>query len=97
MEPAQQVVLEVLSLDPSNRVARSLWENLQKQLQQRTLQPRIESLLKAGEEQLAQRRFIDAIQNFESALRLDRDNVYIQSRLEQARGLMVTASGPACC
>ena len=88
LEPAQTAVLEVLSLDPSNRVARSLREAIQKQLQQRTLRPKIESLLRAGEEQLAVRRYIDAIQSFEAALRLDRGNVYIQSRLEQARGLM---------
>jgi eukaryotic-like serine/threonine-protein kinase len=88
LDPAQTVIMEALGLDPSNTRARLLRENLQKQLQQRTLQPRIESLLNAGEEHMAQRRFSDALQSFESALRLDRDNAYIQSRLEQARGLL---------
>ena len=87
LDPAQTVVLEALDLDPANTTARSLKENLQKQLQQRTLQPRIESMLNSGEEHLTQRRFSDAIQSFEAALRLDRDSPYIQSRLEQARAL----------
>jgi hypothetical protein len=34
-------------------------------------------MLNAGEEHLAQRRFSDAIQSFEAALRLDRDSAYI--------------------
>src|ERR1019366_6875456 len=87
LDPAQTVVLEALDLDPSNTTARSLKETLQKQLQQRTLQPRIESMLNGGEEHLTRRRFSDAIQSFEAALRLDRDSAYIQSRLEQARAL----------
>src|SRR5664279_1820915 len=49
LDPAQTVVLEALDLDPANTTARSLKETLQKQLQQRTLQPRIESMLNAGE------------------------------------------------
>ena len=43
LESAQSLLLEVLDLDPSNRLARTLRENVQKQLQLRTLQPRIEA------------------------------------------------------
>jgi serine/threonine-protein kinase len=88
LESAQSLLLEVLDLDPSNRLARTLRENVQKQLQLRTLQPRIEALLKSGEEHLAHRRFSDAVQSFDGALRLDRTNVYIQSRHEHARDLL---------
>ena len=56
LEPAQKVLQDALALDPSNKAARALWEKLQQQLQQRTLQPRIEALLNAAEEHLAQRR-----------------------------------------
>ena len=45
-------------------------------------------LLKSGEEHLAHRRFSDAVQSFDGALRLDRTNVYIQSRHEHARDLL---------
>src|SRR5262249_33188572 len=62
-----------------------------KQFQQRTLRPKIDSLLKTGEEQLTARRFADAIQTFDSALRLDRSNAFIQARLDQARAMMETA------
>src|ERR1035437_3952717 len=60
-QEAQSLVSEVLSVDPSNRVARSVWEDVQRHLQLRALQPRIEALLKAGEEGLIQRRFSEAV------------------------------------
>lgn len=88
LEPAQKVLREALELDPTNRTARALRDDLRKHLQQRTLQPRIEASLSAGEEHLAQRRFREAELAFDSALRLDRDNPYIQSRIEQARTLL---------
>src|SRR6202012_4304293 len=88
LDEAKKLVQQVLSLDPSNRAARALREDLQKMLQRRTLQPRIEGLRTAAEEHLTQRRFADAIQSFESALRLDPGNVFIQGRIESVRGLM---------
>src|SRR5581483_379992 len=81
-ESAQSLVLEILSLDPGDRVARALWENLQQQIRLRSVRPRIESLLKAGQELLEQRRFGEALQNFESARRLDPENNAIQSQIE---------------
>jgi serine/threonine-protein kinase len=87
-EPAQKVLHEVLALEPSNRAARALREQLQRHLQHRTLQPRIESSLRDAEEHLAERRFADALQAFEAALALDRDNTHIQGRVEQARALV---------
>jgi len=88
LESVQPLVLEVLDLDPSNRLARSLWEDLQKQLQLRTLQPRIDALLKSGENHLTQRRFAEAVQSFDSALKLDRDNPDIQSRRAEAQAML---------
>jgi len=85
---AQSLVLEVLDLDPSNRLARSLWEDVQKQLQLRSLQPRIEALLKSADDQLAQRRFTEAVQTFDLALKLDRENGDLQGRRERAQALL---------
>ena len=85
LEPARTVVQEALALEPSNHIARALWERLQKQIQERSLRPRIESALSEGEEHLIKRRFLEAVHALESALQLDGDNVYIQGRLEQAR------------
>ena len=95
LEPAQNVALEALTLDPSNSQCRALREQIQKQLQQRTVQPRIELLLKDGEEHLVQRRFLDAVQSFETALRLDRESVYTLSRLEHARQMFENSKAAA--
>ena len=91
VEQAQALVLEVLDLDPANRQARSLWESLQKQVQLRTLQPRIEGLARAAEDHLAQRRFAEAVQSFEAALRLDRENTQLQTRRDQAQAQFESA------
>ena len=87
LEPAQTVLQESLGLDPGNQAARALREQLLKQLRQRSLQPRIESLLGSAEDHLVKRRFTDAVQAFELALKLDRENDYIQARIEHAKGL----------
>jgi eukaryotic-like serine/threonine-protein kinase len=88
LDPALTVVQECLDLEPGNRAARALREQLLKQIRRRSLQPRIESLLASGEDHLAQRRFSDALQAFELALKLDRDNAYIHGRIEHAKGLL---------
>ncbi len=88
LDPALTVVQECLDLEPGNRAARALREQLLKQIRHRSLQPRIESLLASGEDHLAQRHFSDALQAFELALKLDRDNAYIHGRIEHAKGLL---------
>ena len=45
LEKAQALVLEVLNLDPADKVARALWEDLQQQLRLRAVQPRIDALI----------------------------------------------------
>ncbi len=88
LEAAQVLVTEALGLDPSNRVARSLREMLQRQLQQKALRPRIEGLIHAAEEHLANRRFNDAVQSFEAALKLDGDDAALKKRAAEARALL---------
>ncbi len=88
LDAAQALAVEALSLDPSNRAARSLRESLQKRLQHRALRPRIEALVNSAEERLSTRRFTEAVQGFESALKLDSENAAIRERLAQARELL---------
>jgi serine/threonine-protein kinase len=88
LEKAQALVGEALGLDASHRIARGLYESLQKQLHQRALQPRIEAFTAAGEDHLSARRLAEAIQSFEAALKLDRENLTIQGRLAFTRGLV---------
>jgi len=86
-EPAQNVVREALALDPSNRTARLLREELRQLLQRSAVQPRMESAMREGDEHLAQRRFLEAVKTFEHALTLDPGNSTVQARIEQARAL----------
>ena len=87
-DAAQSLAMEALNLDPSNRAARSLRENLQKRSQQRALQPRIEALLNSGEDYVANRHFPEAVQRFEAAFKLDDENPAIRTRLDHARALL---------
>ena len=88
VDTAQTLVAEALGLDPSNRPARILRESLQKRIQQRNLRPRIESMISAAEERLATRRFPEAVQSFEAALKLDSENAAVQQRLAYAREML---------
>lgn len=88
LEAAEAKAVEVIDLDLGIREAHDIREAVQKQLQARILQPRIQSLLRTAEESLALKRFGDAVTNFEAALRLDRTNAGIRKQLESARELL---------
>ncbi len=85
-EEAQRVMRRILDLDPMNAQARKLRERIQKMAQQQAIVPKVSAFKKTGEEQLSQKRYAEAIQSFENALRLDSANAEIQSLLEMARG-----------
>ena len=87
-DAAHSVVRRVLELDPGNKEARQLREQIQQQLHRQSVQPRIEALVKSGEEAVASRRFQDAIPLFESALRLNPADSGIRIRMDTARKLM---------
>ncbi len=84
-DAAQNLVREVLELDPANHRARQLRDKLQQERQKRALRPRIDAFLKGAEDALAHKRYRDAVQQLESALRLDRTDTSIQARLDDAR------------
>ncbi len=88
LQNAQTVLGEVFDLDPANREARQLRETIQNQLLDRLIRPKIDALVKKAEDALGARRFEDAIESFEAALRLDRENHTVSVRLEQARELL---------
>src|SRR4051794_7849444 len=89
LEGAQTVLGEVFDLDPANREARRLRETIQNQLLDRLIRPKVEARVKKADEALVARRYEDAIESFEAALRLDRDNRVLTERLEEARRLLV--------
>lgn len=80
----QSKVRQVLELDATNTVARQLRELVRQRSHRVAVRPKIEALVKQGEECLSQRRFHDAIESFESALKLDTSDSGVRSRLLDA-------------
>jgi eukaryotic-like serine/threonine-protein kinase len=89
LEGAQAILSEVFDLDPANREARLLRETIQGQLLDRLIRPKVEALIKKADDALAARRSEEAIESFEAALRLDRDNKVVAEKLEDARRLLI--------
>lgn len=84
-ETAQALIRQALELDPTNQAPRELREDLQKEFRRRAIQPRIQSLLRKAEDELTAGNFAGAIERFESALRLDPEDVQIRQGLEKAQ------------
>jgi serine/threonine protein kinase len=85
VDTANKMTRSIFDMDPTNRDARQLRETIQEHLQWRAVKPRVEALVRSGEESLAQRQFPEAIQLFESALRLDSGDTSLRIRIEQAQ------------
>jgi serine/threonine protein kinase len=85
LDGAQTVLRQVLELDPGNRPARELRQTIQRELTRRVVQPRIESLLAAADKASTERRFHEACESLESAMRLDPDNADLRTLRDQAR------------
>ena len=85
-EEALKVMRRILDLEPMNVPARKLRERIQTMAQQQAIVPKVSAFKKSGQEQLSQKRYAEAIQSFENALRLDSANAEIRSLLEMARG-----------
>src|SRR5262249_35824350 len=88
LESAQSVVRQALAIDPANRTARELREQVEQSIRQMSVQARIEAGLKSVEGQIAQGSLHEAVASLESALRLDPDNSEVSKRLEEARRLL---------
>jgi serine/threonine-protein kinase len=85
LETAQTAVRQALEIEPGYRPARELREAVQRQLRERTVRPKIAALVNSGREQLQARQFDQAIQMFESALRMEKSNPEIHALVDQAR------------
>jgi hypothetical protein len=91
LESAQAAVKQALEVEPGNRTARELRERVQREIKEKAVRPRIEALLGEGRNQLGARQFDQAIQKFESALRLDKSDTGIHVLLEEAQAALERA------
>src|SRR5207248_7170100 len=67
---AQAIVRNIRDLDPANREARRLREQIEQSLSKMSAQSRIEANLKAGDSQIVQGGFVEAIISLVAALRM---------------------------
>ena len=85
VQEARAKVLEAQQLEPGNREARRLRDQIDQQIQRAETQARIAELLSEADRRMEQRRFPEAVQSLESAARRDSGNVTVRERLVEAR------------
>jgi hypothetical protein len=84
-DTAQSFARQALEIDPGNRTARELRDQLQRLIKDRALRPQIAALIDAGQLEMKAQHYEQAIRKFESALRLDKSNLEIQQLIHGAR------------
>lgn len=94
LETALTKVKDALELDPMCREAQKLRKKLQDDINREAVRAKVTALLEQGDAMHVQRRFSDAIQIFEDALRLDKSET-VMSRVEQARSAQENAQRAA--
>jgi eukaryotic-like serine/threonine-protein kinase len=83
-DTAQELVRQILELTPGDDGARKLREAIQIELRRQSIRPKVDALIKKGQEALAAGRPADAVERFESAIRLA-DVPEVVPLLEEAR------------
>ncbi|MGH7754480.1 MAG: protein kinase, partial [Gemmatimonadales bacterium] len=84
-ETAQGLLREAVELEPGNREGRQLWERVREQARRRGVEARLEKLLGEAGEAEGKRRWAEAVERLEVALRLAPDHAALHGRLEQCR------------
>ena len=82
LESATGLVREILDLDPGNAAARKLRDTVQRKQQRRAVKPKIDALLSEGQDLFSARRFDEAMERLDAAMRLDRTDQNLQSMRE---------------
>jgi len=83
-DTAQDLVRQILELTPGDDGVRKLREGIQIELRRQAVRPKVDALIKTGREALAAGRPSDAVERFESAIRLA-DVPEVGALLEEAR------------
>ena len=84
MEAAELKLQQVIELEPGNREARKLRAGLKDRVRQLEIGKRVSSLLLESEAHFRDRKFSEAVQTLENALRLNKNDTGIQARLADA-------------
>lgn len=84
-ENAEHELIRVAELEPGNREARELRKAIGREREQRAVARKITELLDRGEQQIRTRRFNEAVETLEGALRMDSGNQSVIVTLETAR------------
>jgi serine/threonine-protein kinase len=90
-EAAQELVRQILELTPGEEAARRLREEIQIELRRQALRPRVDDLIQKGRDSLAAGNAAEAVQRFESAIRLDPIAPEIQGLIQEARAAVALA------
>ena len=85
LDAALALVRQAMELDPANRQAREIREKLQSEFRREAVRPKVDDLLRRGREALARGNPAEAVQKFESAIRLDSTAHEIKALLQQAQ------------
>ncbi len=84
LEAAEAKLLQVVELDPGNREARQLRNSLRDQVSKTAIGKKINALIVESESLMEKRLLGEAVQTLEKAVRLNKNDLVIQSRLSQA-------------
>jgi predicted Zn-dependent protease len=82
---AQQVIREALQFDPNNSDARHIRERIQRHAERVAGRERARQLVEAGRRDVVKRDFDKALEQFESARRVDTDNPEIEQLIASVR------------
>ncbi|HEX4227657.1 MAG TPA: protein kinase [Bryobacteraceae bacterium] len=82
---AQSLIREALEIEPGSKSVRELREHVQQLIKEKTVRPRVEALVETGRQFLRVHSYDQAIQKFESALKLDKSNEYIRQLIKEAQ------------
>lgn len=85
LQGARAKVREAQALEPGNRDAQQWLRNIDQKLNERFNREKVAARLTEADEQLADRRFAEAVQNLETAVKLDTTNVVLQQKLADAK------------
>ena len=88
LDAAQALVRQILDVDASYAPARQLREQVQTALRRQAIRPRLDALIRKAQEEISAGHFAEAVQKYESAIRLDPSDADVKSGLIEAKAAL---------